>query len=104
MTMKKFVKIATVAAFAVAAVPMAYAQETIKIGVIAAFSGPFADYGKQMEGGIKAYMKQHGDSGRRQEGRVDSSRTPPARRPRSPNAWRRNWSRATRSTSSPASA
>jgi branched-chain amino acid transport system substrate-binding protein len=40
----------------------AYAQETIKIGVIAAFSGPFADYGKQIEGGIKAYMKQHGDT------------------------------------------
>lgn len=40
----------------------AQAQETIKIGVIAAFSGPFADYGKQMEGGIKAYMKQHGDT------------------------------------------
>nr|MBV0877908.1 ABC transporter substrate-binding protein [Noviherbaspirillum sp. L7-7A] len=38
------------------------AQETIKVGVIAAFSGPFADYGKQMEGGIKAYMKQHGDT------------------------------------------
>ena len=32
----------------------AHAQETIKIGVIAAFSGPFADYGKQMEGGMKA--------------------------------------------------
>ena len=40
----------------------AHAQETIKIGVIAAFSGPFADYGKQMEGGMKAYMKQHGDT------------------------------------------
>jgi branched-chain amino acid transport system substrate-binding protein len=40
----------------------AHAQETIKIGLIAAFSGPFADYGKQMEGGIKAYMKQHGDT------------------------------------------
>ncbi|MDB5795526.1 MAG: transporter substrate-binding protein [Noviherbaspirillum sp.] len=39
----------------------AYAQETIKIGLIAAFSGPFADYGKQIEGGVKAYMKQHGD-------------------------------------------
>lgn len=38
------------------------AQETIKIGLIAPFSGPFADYGKQMEGGIKAYMKQHGDT------------------------------------------
>jgi branched-chain amino acid transport system substrate-binding protein len=39
----------------------ALAEETIKIGLIAPFSGPFADYGKQMEGGIKAYMKQHGD-------------------------------------------
>ena len=39
----------------------AQAQETIKVGLIAPFSGPFADYGKQMEGGIKAYMAQHGD-------------------------------------------
>jgi branched-chain amino acid transport system substrate-binding protein len=45
-----------------AAVPMAQAQDTIKVGVIAAFSGPFADYGKQMEGGIKAWMAQHGDT------------------------------------------
>ncbi len=37
------------------------AQETIKIGLVAPFSGPFADYGKQMEAGIKAYMKQYGD-------------------------------------------
>lgn len=37
------------------------AEDTIKIGLIAPFSGPFADYGKQMEGGIKAYMKQYGD-------------------------------------------
>ncbi len=40
----------------------AYAQDTIKVGVIAAFSGPFADYGKQMEGGIKAWMALHGDT------------------------------------------
>ncbi|MES2103998.1 MAG: ABC transporter substrate-binding protein [Pseudomonadota bacterium] len=39
----------------------AHAEETIKVGVIAAFSGPFADYGKQIEGGIKAYMRQNGD-------------------------------------------
>jgi branched-chain amino acid transport system substrate-binding protein len=37
-------------------------QDRIKVGVIAPFSGPFADYGKQMEGGIKAWMAQHGDS------------------------------------------
>lgn len=59
----------TIAAFAVAtafatpfATPAAWAQDTIKVGVIASFSGPFADYGKQMQGGIKAWMAQHGDS------------------------------------------
>jgi branched-chain amino acid transport system substrate-binding protein len=40
----------------------AQAQNTIKIGVIAAFSGPFASLGGEMEAGIKAYMKQHGDT------------------------------------------
>ncbi|HJU21098.1 MAG TPA: ABC transporter substrate-binding protein [Casimicrobiaceae bacterium] len=40
----------------------AYAQDTIKVGVIAAFSGPFAAYGEQIEAGMKAYMKQHGDT------------------------------------------
>ncbi|NEX62013.1 ABC transporter substrate-binding protein [Noviherbaspirillum galbum] len=40
---------------------VAYAEDTIKVGLVAPFSGPFADYGRQMEGGIKAYMKEHGD-------------------------------------------
>jgi branched-chain amino acid transport system substrate-binding protein len=44
------------------AMPSAFAQNTIKVGVIAAFSGPFADYGSQIEAGMKAYMKEHGDS------------------------------------------
>ncbi len=35
---------------------------TIKIGMIAAFSGPFADIGKQLQGGIKAYLKKNGDT------------------------------------------
>ncbi|MGB7478995.1 MAG: ABC transporter substrate-binding protein [Burkholderiaceae bacterium] len=39
----------------------AHAEDTIKVGLIAPFSGPFADYGKQMDAGIKAYMKLHGD-------------------------------------------
>ena len=34
----------------------------IKIGVIAPFSGPFASSGSEIEGGIKAYLKQHGDT------------------------------------------
>jgi len=40
----------------------AAAEETIKIGVIAPFSGPFADYGKMIEGGMKAYLKTNGDT------------------------------------------
>jgi len=40
----------------------ANAQQTIKIGVIAAFSGQFADTAAQIDNGIKLYMKQKGDS------------------------------------------
>jgi len=43
------------------AAPLAFAQ-TVKVGLISEFSGPFADYGKQMENGIKAYMEQNGDT------------------------------------------
>jgi branched-chain amino acid transport system substrate-binding protein len=39
----------------------ASAQETIKIGVISAYSGQFADTAAQIDNGIKLYMKQHGD-------------------------------------------
>jgi branched-chain amino acid transport system substrate-binding protein len=35
---------------------------TIKIGLIAAFSGPFADIGQQIHNGVKAYVKAHGDN------------------------------------------
>jgi branched-chain amino acid transport system substrate-binding protein len=41
---------------------IAQAQQTIKIGLIAEFSGPFAEYGKQMENGILAYIKANGDT------------------------------------------
>ena len=46
---------------ALTAVP-ATAQEMIKVGVIAAFSGPFADIGRQMEAGIKTYFQVNGDT------------------------------------------
>ena len=32
------------------------------MGVIAEFSGPFADYGKNIENGIRTFMKMHGDT------------------------------------------
>lgn len=40
----------------------AHAGDTIKIGLLAPFSGPFAEYGKQFEGGVKAWLKQNGDT------------------------------------------
>jgi branched-chain amino acid transport system substrate-binding protein len=40
----------------------AWAQDAIKVGLVAPFSGPFADYGKQFEAGVKAYQKLNGDS------------------------------------------
>ncbi len=62
MTIKKNALLATLAAATYLAAPLAQAEGSIKVGVIAAFSGPFADYGKQMEAGIKTYMAQHGAS------------------------------------------
>ena len=40
----------------------ANAQGTIKVGVILPYSGQFADTATQLDGGIKLYMKQHGDT------------------------------------------
>jgi branched-chain amino acid transport system substrate-binding protein len=45
-----------------AAAPDPGASGTIKIGLIASFSGPFADIGKQIENGVKAYVKHKGDT------------------------------------------
>src|SRR5262249_56654400 len=61
-TMRKtLVAFANIAA-AVLAVTSAHAQQTIKVGVILAYSGQFADPSAQMDNGIKLYMKQHGDT------------------------------------------
>ena len=38
------------------------AQGVVKLGMVGEFSGPFAQYGAQILGGMKAYMKQHGDT------------------------------------------
>ena len=49
-----------VAVFSLAA--LASAQNVVKLGMVAEFSGPFAQYGQQILGGMKAYMKVHGDT------------------------------------------
>jgi branched-chain amino acid transport system substrate-binding protein len=40
----------------------ANAQKTVKVGIISAYSGQFADTANQIDNGIKLYMKQHGDT------------------------------------------
>src|SRR3982750_4340382 len=47
------------AAFAVAA---SVSAQAVKIGVVAEFSGPFADYGTQIHNGMKTYLKLNGDT------------------------------------------
>src|SRR5262245_66556606 len=61
MTMRRTLVGFAGVAVAVLAAPSANAQQTIKIGVILAYSGQFADPSAQMDNGIKLYMKQHGD-------------------------------------------
>src|SRR3972149_4467135 len=39
-----------------------HAQGTVKVGVILPYSGPFADGARQVDEGIKLYMKRHGDT------------------------------------------
>lgn len=40
----------------------ASAQDTIKVGVLAQFSGQFADFGEQIGNGIETFMREHGDT------------------------------------------
>ena len=57
--------VALAVAALIAALSIAFradAQEPIKIGIIATYSGQFADTAQQMDNGVKLYMKQHGDT------------------------------------------
>jgi branched-chain amino acid transport system substrate-binding protein len=40
----------------------ARAEETIKVGLILEYSGPFADNARQIDNGVQLYVKQHGDT------------------------------------------
>jgi branched-chain amino acid transport system substrate-binding protein len=56
----------SLAAAAIAAAALwsttALAQETVKIGVILPYSGPFADAANQLQAGIDLYIAKHGDT------------------------------------------
>jgi len=49
-------------AWVLAIATTASAQSVVKLGFVGEFSGPFAQYGQQILGGMKAYMKVHGDT------------------------------------------
>jgi branched-chain amino acid transport system substrate-binding protein len=53
---------AIVALVALLSAPAALAADPIKIGFVCEFSGPFAAYGRQIRNGIRAYLKEHGDT------------------------------------------
>jgi branched-chain amino acid transport system substrate-binding protein len=51
-----------VLAIALAATTVRAEDTPIKIGVLVALSGPFADYGQEMLNGMNLYLAQHGDT------------------------------------------
>lgn len=54
--------LASIAALSVSAIlsPAHAADDTLRIGIIATYSGPYADYGHQFDAGIALYLKEHG--------------------------------------------
>ncbi len=61
MNVKTWSRASVLAAICAMAAAPVFAQGTVKLGLIGEFSGPFAEYGQQIYGGMKAYMKLHGD-------------------------------------------
>jgi branched-chain amino acid transport system substrate-binding protein len=58
----RFAGSALIGAILLALSTAAPAQGVVKLGMIGEFSGPFAQYGQQILGGMKAYMKVNGDT------------------------------------------
>lgn len=50
------------AAAALAAASPAFAADTVKVGLVLPMSGPFSQYGQQMQNGIRLFLKEHGDT------------------------------------------
>lgn len=60
MTRRDFLLVG--AAMAALATGPAFAADEIKLGILLPMSGPFSQYGKQMENGIRLFIKRHGDT------------------------------------------
>lgn len=61
MLRRTFLKVASVAVVTLVS-GTAFAQQTVKIGLILPMTGPFASTGRQIEAAAKLYMQQHGDA------------------------------------------
>jgi len=62
MQLQSWIKRTIIGAVMLSAAGTLQAQGVVKLGLVAEFSGPFAQYGQQILGGMKAYMKQNGDT------------------------------------------
>jgi branched-chain amino acid transport system substrate-binding protein len=58
--MKKFLRTFALASLAVTTMATAAAADTIKVGVLAPFSGPMATWGQQFKNAMDVYVAQHG--------------------------------------------
>lgn len=47
---------------ALAVAPAVSAQDVVKVGLITSLTGPFAEFGQQMQTGVKAFQALHGDT------------------------------------------
>jgi branched-chain amino acid transport system substrate-binding protein len=61
MKFSKSLSLATLAVSAVLAITPAQAKD-LNIGLVLSMSGPFSDYGKQIQSGIDLYVAEHGDT------------------------------------------
>ncbi len=59
--LKQALRCLVIAAIATLCVPV-FAQEPVRIGFVAPLSGPFGDYGRKFQNGMKAYMKVNGET------------------------------------------
>lgn len=58
--MKTFRLAPVVAALSLVCATSALASDTVRVGMIATYSGPYADYGRQFDAGVALYLKESG--------------------------------------------
>jgi branched-chain amino acid transport system substrate-binding protein len=62
MSIRSMLKMVAAVAFALIASGPANAQDTVKIGLILPMTGPFASTGRQIDGAVRLFVQQHGNT------------------------------------------